>query len=67
MPRYIYQVIVDAECRHDAAQVMSERLGHDEQYEDDNGVEFEYQIVDWELIDTSPIPIPKPPTRKEET
>jgi 2-oxo-4-hydroxy-4-carboxy--5-ureidoimidazoline (OHCU) decarboxylase len=45
--RYQFIVEIDADNKDHAMQVMAERLGYDEQYEDDAGVEFAYQIADW--------------------
>jgi hypothetical protein len=47
---YTYVVRVQTDSAEHAAQVMSERLGYDEQYEDEDGVEFDYRIPDWEQV-----------------
>lgn len=54
MKTFRYVVDVKADCRHDADQVMSERLGHDEQYEDDQGRMFDYEITNWYQIPSEP-------------
>lgn len=46
MTRYIFNVAVDTDTPEHAVQVISERTGYDEQYEDPAGVKFDYRI-DW--------------------
>jgi len=48
--RYLFLVEVDTDNKDHAMQVMAERLGYDEQYEDDAGVQFDYQFGDWRYI-----------------
>lgn len=49
MKQFYYKVWVEAECRHDADQVMGARLGYDEELEDEQGRKFDYK-VDWETL-----------------
>lgn len=44
MPKYIYTVVVETDTLLHAEQVMSERINHDEEYEDPSGLTFDYQI-----------------------
>lgn len=44
MPRFLFEVAVDTDSYEHARQVMGERLGYDEQYEDEDGVEFDYTV-----------------------
>lgn len=44
MTKFFYTVAVETDTEAHAAQVMAERLGYDEQYEDDAGVAFEYSL-----------------------
>jgi hypothetical protein len=55
--RYLFLVEVDTDNKDHAMQVMAERLGYDEQYEDDAGVQFDYQFGDWRYI-VEPPPTP---------
>lgn len=43
---YSYLVTVDTDTQEHADQVMAERTDYDEQYEDEDGVEFDYQFID---------------------
>lgn len=46
--RYRFTVTVTTDTPERALRVMSERTGYDEQYEDHQGVEFDYTI-DWSI------------------
>lgn len=41
---FLYVVRVDTDTKEHADQVMTERIGHDEEIEDDAGVRFDYTI-----------------------
>lgn len=44
---YRYVVEIETDSQDHAHQVMCERLGFDEQYTDQAGVDFAYRIHDW--------------------
>lgn len=46
--RYVYTVVLETETDEQAAQVMGERLGYDEEYEDpETGEYYDYQFIDY--------------------
>jgi len=44
MKRFQFVVTVETDTEDHAYQVMGERLGYDEQYEDEAGIEFDYSL-----------------------
>jgi hypothetical protein len=44
MKRFQYVVTVETDTEEHADQVMGERLGFDEEYTDEAGVEFDYSL-----------------------
>lgn len=55
MSRFTFTVEIEAETAVQVAQVMSERLGYDETYDDDTtGEPFDYTIWGWSPTDATP-------------
>lgn len=44
--RYHAVVIIETDTFEHARQVLTERIGYDEQYEDESGVEFDYALYE---------------------
>lgn len=47
MTHFLYEVVVDTDTIEHAEIVMRERLGPEEEYEDDDGLPIEYKL-DWQ-------------------